>query len=105
MSGPRVWILEADLFLEITTPTGRRASIYDDLRQDLDGERRYAVVGTPTGRTAGDMKTGQDRLQALAERSRPLEPLPMLRLDPQAEKVPPVVAHAPPARRGRWARG
>lgn len=49
--------------------------------------------------------TGQDRADDLWNRSRPFDALTALGEGPKAGKVPPVIAHAPPARRGRWSRG
>lgn len=101
-------------FWVVGTPTGR-PSVYEDARRD-------ALRRIETGPALWQLKTadevyedvrrfldsgtaGQDPPHLDFFRSRPFDHIPADAALAPVRKVPPVVAHAPPARRGRWSRG
>jgi len=134
VSSERVLVIDTGVFLDmdLSKLEARVLNLYATSGdpQALQGDdRRYWLVGTPTGRPSAydtcpawaqmsgaavladlrrlvtNAKAGQDPPYLEFVRSRPFPDFVPLEAEPQARKVPPVVAHAPPARRGRWSRG
>lgn len=135
MTGERVLVIDTDRFLDADFSKLEARLLHAGLRFEtsVSGQGGHVwIVGTPTGRPSAyaglwaqktpaevfaDAKAGfalmfgedraaeQDRLLAEFARSRPFDALTALGEGPKAGKVPPVIAHAPPARRGRWSRG
>jgi len=131
MTGERVLVIDTGAFLDMDFSKLEARLLHAGLRFEtsVSGQGGHVwIVGTPTGRPSvyaelwaqktpaevfanvaalmpGDRVAGQDRFLAEFIRSRPFGDFPTLEPLTQAGKVPPVIAHAPPARRGRWSRG
>jgi len=78
----------------------RNVAIRDAWEQKTDAE-----VADDVRAMLAKVSPGQDPPYLWFVRSRPDDFDPALFRATVPQKVPPVVAHAPPARRGRWARG
>lgn len=127
--GERVLVIDTGVFLDIDVSTPEARAMVQAWRKN---PRNAAIVEfwkynrcdvalpTRTGRwevktpaevwadcrrLVDEATTGQDPSNVDFFRSRPFPDLAALEAKPQARKVPPVIAHAPPARRGRWSRG
>lgn len=100
-----VLVIDTDRFL--TAELGE--AVHRKIQAGLDAERwkvkTVAEVCEDVRRILDLGTIGQDPSNLDFYRSRPFDHIPAFEALAPVQKVPPVIAHAPPARRGRWSRG